>query len=203
MPSRVVTREDWENFQRWLRRTEKRRGAAHGMRERPRGLRSDHSHITSGAVEIGKDLHESVSRALAALVIRVGVEGNAGAFLSAWVGPFQKVTDDARALLRRERGTLQEFTVFGLWCDEDCGRFIRPFSLRLSQAPGAFHLSAVCARCRGVTVAWATERAICVRCAPELRGQNHPMSGFDLYEWVRTRRPPETHEAPVITLPSQ
>jgi hypothetical protein len=197
-----VTDEDRKSFRRWLRETESRYAAIRGMRERPEYLQSDKARRTGGSVAVGRELRESVARALAALVLHEKAEDDPMAFLRPWVGPFQDVARAAVALLESERDSLQHLGVFGLWCeDDDYRRFIRPVAMTLTSTPAPnFAMSAVCGRrkCRRVTVMWADEAGVWVGCAPQLKGHNHPMRPHDIYAWVKRQQPPRTHRAQII-----
>ena len=197
----AVTESDRKNFQRWLKVSKSLYAATRGMRERPEGLRSDHARITSGSVATGKDLRESVPRALAALVLLGDAEDNPRPFLVSWVGPFQDVADSVVLLLQRERDSMQRLMPFGLWCENvDCRHFIRPVALRLAQAPYSFFLSAVCARkkCQCVTVLWRDDDGVQVRRANDLKDSRHPMMPKELYDWVETNRQRPKRVAPLI-----
>lgn len=196
----TVTREDWKNFQRWIKASKSRYTATRGMRERE-DLRSDHARIVSGSVAIGKDLRESVPRALAALVLLEKGEDAPLRLLRLWVGPFQDVADDAVWLLQRERDSLQRLTPFGLWCEDDgCRQFIRPVAMRLKLAPNSFFLSAVCGRkkCQCITVMWADDDGVWVRSADELKGRDHPMKPQELYDWVQANQQRPKRKARLI-----
>lgn len=202
-PTRAVTDEDRKSFQRWLKASKDRRAATSGRKARPGdgGDRPDHARITSGSVAIGKDLWESVPRALAALALHEKGEDDPLTFLAPWVGPFQDVAEFAVELLKSERDSLQRLGVFGLWCEDDgCRQFIRPVAVRLSQAPNSFHMSAVCGRkkCQCVTVIWADDDGVWVRSAPELKGRDHPMLPQRIYNWVQQVQPPRNRPARLI-----
>lgn len=199
MNAAPVTETDRKSFQRWLKLTLGRYAATRGMRERPEGLRADHTRLTSGSVALGKELRESVARALAALVLHEKAEDDPMAFLRPWVGPFQNVASDTVVLLEEERDSVQRLVVFGLWCQEEgCRRFIRPVAARLTQ-PGSVGLSEVCTKCRRVTVMWGDNDGVWVRTAPELRGRNHPMKPFEVHAWVQRAAPRRDRKAPLIS----
>ncbi len=198
-----VTDQDRKDFQRWLKVSRSRYTATSGIRDRPQGLRSDHARITSGSVDIGNDLRESVPRALAALALCEKRGDDALAFLRPWVGLFQDVAEEAVARLNRERDLLQRLGVFGLWCEDDgCRKFIQPVAVRLTSTPThSFATSAVCPNCRCVTVIWADDQGYWVRSAPELKEGDHPMKPYDIYGWLERVRPPRTRQARPIAIP--
>lgn len=192
---------DWNGFRRWLKASKSRYTATGGMRDRPEGLRPDHARITSDSVAIGKDLRESVARALAALVLQAGNDENPLSLLSAWVGPSQDVANAAIALLERDRDSLRQYVVFGLWCQDDgCVQFIRPVAVRPTQKPNSFATSAVCAKCKCVTVMWRDDEGLWVRSVPTLKGRAHPMKPQDVFKWVQAERPRANRPARLIVL---
>ena len=196
----AVTGEDRKSFQKWYMKAEKRYHADKGMRDRPAGLRRDHSAIVTASVAASKELREYVPHALAALVVQGKAEEDPLAYLRPWVGPIQGVAELAVDRLNNERDLLGSLAVLGLWCEDDgCRRFIRPVAVKLSRAPGSFFKSAVCATCESVTVMWADDHGVWVRSAPELKGRNHPMKPQDLHNWVQREQPPTNRGARLIT----
>lgn len=195
-----VSDQDRLDFQRWLRAIDHRYQATKGMRDRPGDLRPDHSSIVSGSVAVGKELRESVPLALAALVLHGKGESNPRAFLRPWVGSVDRMAEFAVKRLEQDQSYVQQHGVFGLWCEDDgCRRFIRPVAVRLASTSGhTFATTAVCAKCRSVTVIWGDDSGLWVRSAPELRGRDHPMSPFFIHEWVMKEQPPTNREARLI-----
>ena len=191
-----VTDEDRRNFQKWLKKAASRYRATHGRRVRPGGQRRDHASITGGSVAIGKEILESVPKALAALVVH-GVADEDD--LDAWVGSVHDVAVITLGFLKKDRDSLGQLAVIGLWCeDDDCRCFIRPVSGRLN-SPDSFTTSAVCAACGSVTIIWSEEhRGLCVRYAPRLKRRNHPMEAAILSAWVQREQPPTERDARLI-----
>ena len=191
-----VTDEDRRNFQKWLRKVEGRYNATRGRRDRPQGQRRDHARITSGSVAIGKEIRESVPKALAALVVH-GVADEDD--LDAWVGSVHDVAGFTLGFLKKDRDSLGQLAVIGLWCEEDdCRCFIRPVSGRLN-SPDSFMTSAVCAACGSVTIIWSEkDRGLCVRSEPRLKRRNHPLEAGDLWAWVQREQPPTNRKARLI-----
>ena len=196
----LVTDEDRKNFQKWYKKAQKRYHAGKGMRDRPEGLRGDHSSIISGSVAASKELHESVPLALAALVLHGKAEDDPLGYLRPWVGSDQRLAELAADGLNNEGDSVRRLAVLGLWCEHDgCNRFIRPIAVKMKSAPHSFFASAVCATCQDVTVIWADEGGVWVRSAPDLKKQQHPMRPQDLYNWVQRERPPTNRRARLIT----
>ena len=195
-----VTDKDRRNFQKWLKKAASRYRATHGRRDRPKGKRKDHGPITTGAVEIGNEIREDVPKALAALVVHGGAEDAPVPFLQPWVGSNDDVLEFTLGLLGRDRDSLANLVVYGLWCEHDgCHRFIRPVAVKPSSEPGSFYKSAVCATCQSVTVMWlAADDGLCVRTAPELKGRQHPMRPEMLFRWVRKEQPLTNRAAHLI-----
>jgi hypothetical protein len=195
-----VTDEDQKNFQKWYKKAQKRYHAGKGMRDRPEGLRGDHSSIIRGSVAASKELHESVPLALAALVLHGRAEDDPLGYLRPWVGSDQRLAELAVDGLNNEGDSVRRLAVFGLWCEHDgCHRFIRPVAVKMKSAPHSFFVSAVCATCQDVTVIWADEGGVWVRSAPDLKKKQHPMRPQDLYNWVQRERPPTNRRARLIT----
>ena len=195
-----VSDQDRLDFQRWFRATSGRYAATKGMRDRPGDLRPDHSNIVTGSVAIGKELREYLPLALAALALHDQGESSPLAFLRSWVGSFDDLAELAADLLEQDRSLVQQHGVFGLWCEDDaCHRFIRPVAVRLASTPDStFATTAVCAKCRSVTVIWGDDSGLWVRSAPELRGRNHPMRPHFIFDWVMKEQPPANREALLI-----
>ena len=210
MQGLAVTEEDRRNFQKWLKKAGSRYRATHGRRDRPGGKRRDHGPITTGAGEIGNEIRKDVPKALAALVVHGGAEDAPVEYLRPWVGSNDDVLGFTLGLLRRDRDSLANLVVYGLWCEHDgCHRFIRPVAVKPSSEPGSFFRSAVCATCQDVTVIWADGGGIWVRSAPELKHQEHritgkrqpryhPMEAGDLWRWVQRAQPHTNREARLI-----
>lgn len=83
-----VSDTDRKDFQRWLAASTDRRRANSGRTKRPEGRRRDHGEMTTGSVEIGKELDKSMPLALAALVLHGGGESDPLSFIHDWVGPY-------------------------------------------------------------------------------------------------------------------
>jgi len=195
----LVTGEDRRNFQKWYKKAQKRYHAGKGMRDRPEGLRGDHSSIIRGSVTVGKELRESVPLALAALVVHGKAEDDPLAYLRPWVGSVQGMAELAVDCLHTESDLLRRLAVFGLWCEHDgCHRFIRPVAAKLKGGAGRLFASAVCATCQDVTVIWADDGGLWVRSAPKLKGRQHPMRPQDLSNWVQGEQPPTDRRARLI-----
>ena len=201
-----VTDADRSDFRRWLKESKSRYEANKGKRERPTGLREDHSKIVTGSGKIGNELREAVPLALAALVLDGKAESDPVGFLSPWVGSHTEIAELAQARLENERDEVQRYAVVGLWCENDgCRRgdgrrrFIRPVALRRATTPtSTFATTAVCAKCHDVTVIWMDNDGVWVRSVADLREHNHPMHPRDIYDWVARVRPPTDREARFI-----